>query len=140
MLDELEATAQDAVMKVLVATFETGLVTEVKLSVVCELLGVRIPPEDDVTIDFDDKHWMETYIRFTHGLDPDAEVISINMDEDGDIGEQLRAHLTEQGVDADSIEEIAEGVLSTIAEHEAELEVDEKSLTEKGPSSSDKIH
>ena len=141
MLDDLEPIVRDAVMKILAAIFETGFVKEVNLSVVYALFGVGTDAEDDITVDFTDPRWMEEYIRFSEDLPEDAEVFSIKLDgndENVSVSEQLRSHLLEAGVPEDDIAEIEQGVLSTIAEHDAEEAGDD--LTKLGPGPNEKIH
>ena len=76
MLDDLEPTIHDTLMRVLVALFESGLVEEVDLGVVYRLFGA--PPEavEGQVVNFGDPQWIKDYLQFTN---PDGENLNVKV-------------------------------------------------------------
>jgi len=66
MLDNLEPTVRTAIMKVLAAIYESGIVREVNMGVVMQLFGVpegEQGPTEDLWISLNDNEFIKEYIK-----------------------------------------------------------------------------
>jgi len=67
MLDELQPAIRFAIMSILAALYESGIVEEVDLSDVMRLFGVTPPESVSTKFSFSDEGWIEAYIEFREG-------------------------------------------------------------------------
>jgi len=125
MLDNLEPTVRTAIMKVLAAIYESGIIREVNMGVVMQLFGVpegEQGPTEDLWISLNDKEFIEEYIKLK-----DAER---EIREDNDFKEALKeiddmtAELDEYDVEMVDME-TGESTHTTMTREELdELDVD----------------
>ena len=104
MFDNLEPIVREAVMKILVAVYETGFVEEVNLRVVYDLFGVELEGDEDNIVSFTSKQWAEDYVRFTQGIDEDDDITVIHVEAGEPVPAEVRAKLESIGVDVDKLE------------------------------------
>lgn len=138
MRDDLEPIVHDAVMKILSAIYESGLVEKVDLSVVYELFGVK-EDADDTVVDFSDPSWIEDYMRYKGGINDDAEMHVINID-GSELNDEVKAQLRDMGLPEEAIEAIEDDIENYTAEDFDDGLSDSTTLSGRGPRSDESIH
>lgn len=96
-------TIRDAVMKILSAIYESGLVDEVNVGHVLQIFGVELDPESPI-LSFNDPGWVQDYLRFQKMVPEDAKMEILHVGEGEDPAEVLKDYLTQMGIDSDLAE------------------------------------
>ena len=81
MLDDLQPAIRIAVMSILAAIYESGIVDEVDLADVLRLFGVHQPPNAPINrFSFNDEGWIDAYINFREASE--SEIVDVHLDFD----------------------------------------------------------
>jgi len=98
MFEDLEPTVHHAIMKILSAIYETGMVDTVDMSDVLRLFGVPGDPDQVTVFSFNDPDWITAYDNFLE--DPETPISEkSNTDEEsfdewdlGDLSSDRKLH------------------------------------------------
>jgi len=75
VLDDLEPAVRTALMKILSAIYETGMVDAVQLGDVLRLFGVPKGAGDEAAFSFHDESWVEAYVEFKEQIGEDPYML-----------------------------------------------------------------